>query len=168
MSTEVKETKEIKEEVEEAKKTSSTLNDATVIKVRSLVPNVFYTCPQTHEYFSWYEVGEIQDMTYKQLKIMKSQHPRFFTDQWLLVSNKDAVKKLNLKAAKENVNIKDMIVFNGNDFEEAETLIKSYSDDALAMLKPKVIKNIKTGKIANVKIIRLLEQYLEVNLMQYV
>ena len=48
--------------------TDTILNDDTKIQVQSLVPVVCYSCPVTFEYFSWLEIGDTQEMTYKQIR----------------------------------------------------------------------------------------------------
>jgi len=85
------------------------LTDDTRIIVKSLVPAVYYTCQTTYESFVWVEVGDEQEMTYKQLKIMKAKHPRYLTDRWLLPCNDLVIKKLALKETFVNkLNRQDM------------------------------------------------------------
>ena len=152
-----------------ASATSTILNDDTKITVKALVPAVYYTCSKTFETFAWVEVGDIQEMSFLQLRIMKAKHPRYFTEKWLLPSNKEVLKKLNLENFYMNkVNRGDMKKLYGTDVGEVEELLSSLSDDAKAELTQKVIKAVKEGKITNVKIIRLLEKQLGVELMQYV
>ena len=47
-------------------------------------------------------------------------------------------------------------------------MLAGLSDDAKAGLVEKVINGVKNGKIENIKIIRLLEAQLGIELMQYV
>lgn len=51
--------------------TSPALKDDTKVKVRALVPAVYYTCLKTMDSFAWEEVGDEQEMTYMQIKTMK-------------------------------------------------------------------------------------------------
>ena len=60
------------------KKIEPEITDNTIIEVKSLIPFVYYTCLTTHEEFEWLDAGDICEMTFKQLKIMKTKHPRFF------------------------------------------------------------------------------------------
>ena len=75
--------------------TSNVLNDDTRIVVEARVPAVYYTCPVTFETFSWLEVGDTQEMTFKQLRIMNTKHPRYFTEKWLLPNDETVMKKLH-------------------------------------------------------------------------
>lgn len=148
---------------------SATLNDDTRVSVKSLVPTVYYSCTTTFESFAWVEAGDIQEMTFKQLRMMKTKHPRYFTDKWLLPMNNNVVKKLGLdKVYANNMNRGDMRKLYGSDVKEVEELLSGLSNDAKTGLTHKVEDAVKNGKIENVKIIRCLEKHLGVELMQYV
>lgn len=152
-----------------AASTSSTLKDDTKIKVRALVPAVYYTCLKTMDSFAWEEVGDEQEMTYMQIKTMKVKYPRYFTEKWLLICNDEVLKKLNLtNVFAGKVTREDMKKFYGSDVGAAKELLAGLSDDAKAGLVEKVINGVKNGKIENIKIIRLLEAQLGIELMQYV
>lgn len=152
-----------------ASATSAVLSEDTKVEVKSLVPKVFYTCSKTHEPFSWVEVGDIQEMTYQQIKVMRAKHPRYFTEKWLLPLNQDVLKKLNLdKIYSTNITRADLKKLYGNDVDEVENLLSNLSGSARAELTQKVIDAAKKGKIVNIKIIRLLEKQLGVELMQLI
>lgn len=145
------------------------LNDDTKIEVQSLVPYVFYCCPITFEYFPWIETGEIHEMTYKQIRIMKAKHPRYFSERWLKPLNDDVLEKIGLKKLYENgLSRGDLKLLCGNDIEAAEEMLTNLNPDSKSELAKRVVKITKDGKIANVKIIRLLEKHLGVELMQYI
>jgi len=145
------------------------LTDDTKIIVKSLVPAVYYSCQTTFESFAWVEVGDEQEMTYKQLKIMKAKHPRYLTDRWLLPCNDLAVKKLGLKETFVNkLERSEKTVFYGNDIKKGESLIKKLSESGKEEIKSEIEGYVKNGKIANVKMIRMLENQLGLELMQYV
>ena len=119
--------------------------------------------------FAWEEVGDEQEMTYMQIKTMKAKHPRYFTEKWLLICNDEVLKKLNLtNVFAGKVTREDMKKFYGSDVGAAKELLAGLSDDAKAGLVEKVINGVKNGKIENIKIIRLLEAQLGIELMQYV
>lgn len=149
--------------------TSTVLNDETVIEVEARVPAVYYTCPITFETFSWLEVGDKQEMTYKQLRIMNTKHPRYFTEKWLLPCNEEVIKKLRLEKVFANkVSRTDMKKLCGSNIGEVEQLLSNLGSAAKTELTPKVVKYVKDGKIANVKMIRLLEKQLNIELMDLV
>lgn len=158
-------------EVAESSATSaaSVLNDDTKITVEARVPAVYYSCSVTFETFSWLEVGDKQEMTFRQLRIMRSKHPRYFTEKWLFPCDPVAVKKLNLEKVFVNkVNRNDMKRFFGDNVNDVADLISSLDSNAKNELVPKIIKYVKDGKIANVKMIRLLEKQLGIELMNLV
>lgn len=149
--------------------TSPVLKDDTKIMVRSLIPKVYYTCSKTMESFAWEEVGDEQEMTYMQIKTMKAKHPRYFTEKWLLICNDEALKKLNLTSVfSAKITAADMKKFYGSDVGVAKELLAGLTDDAKNGLMDKVAKAVKNGNIANVKMIRMLEKQLGIELMQLV
>lgn len=152
-----------------ASATSNVLNDDTRIVVEARVPAVYYTCPVTFETFSWLEVGDTQEMTFKQLRIMNTKHPRYFTEKWLLPNDGTVMKKLHLdKIYATKVNRADMKRFCGGDIKDVEELLSGLDSNAKTELTPKIVKYVKDGKITNVKMIRLLEKQLNVELMDLV
>ena len=154
---------------EAASATSNVLNDDTMITVEARVPAVYYTCPVTFETFSWLEIGDTQEMTFKQLRIMNTKHPRYFSEKWLLPNNELVMKKLKLdKIYATKVNRADMKRFCGNDIKDVEELLSGLDSNAKTELTPKIVKYVKEGKIANVKMIRLLEKKLSIELMDLV
>lgn len=145
------------------------LNDDTKITVQALVPIVCYTCPVTFETFSWMEVGDTQEMTYKQIRIMSVKHPRYFSERWLKPLNDDVLEKLKLrKYFESNLSRGDLKLLFGNDAGAAEELLVNLNPDAKSELAKKAVKAAKDGRINNVKIIRLIEKYLGVEIMDLV
>lgn len=145
------------------------LNDDTKIKVQSLVPVVCYSCPVTFETFNWMEVGDTKEMTYKQIRIMSVKHPRYFTEKWLKPLNNDVLEKLKLKKYFENnLNRGDLKLLFGNDVGAVEELLTNMNPDAKSELAQKAVKAAKDGKISNIKIIRLIEKHLGVEIMDLI
>ena len=145
------------------------LNDDTKITVQALVINICYTCPITFETFNWMEIGDTQEMTYKQIRIMSVKHPRYFSERWLKPLNDEVLEKLKLKRFFEsNLSRGDLKLLCGNDVGAVEELLTSLNPDAKSELAKKAVKSAKDGKINNVKIIRLIEQHLGVEIMDLV
>ena len=145
------------------------LTDDTKVTVQALVINVHYTCPVTFETFSWLEVGDTQEMTYKQIRIMSVKHPRYFTEKWLKPLNDDVLEKLKLKKYFENnLSRGDLKLLFGNDVAAVEEMLTSLNPDSKAELAKKAVKAAKDGKINNVKIIRLIEKHLGVEIMDLI
>jgi hypothetical protein len=79
------------------------------------------------------------------------------------------LNKLNLTSVYRNTLSRgDMKILYGSDVQAAEDLLSGLSDDALTELTQKVKNAVKNGKIVNIKIIRLLEKQLGVELMKLV
>jgi hypothetical protein len=108
-------------------------------------------------------------MTFKQLRIMNTKYPRYFTEKWLLPNDGTVMKKLHLdKIYATKVNRADMKRFCGDDIKDVEELLSGLDSNAKTELTPKIVKYVKDGKIANVKMIRLLEKKLGIELMDLV
>lgn len=149
--------------------TDTILNDDTKIQVQSLVPVVCYSCPVTFEYFSWLEIGDTQEMTYKQIRIMSVKHPRYFSEKWLKPLNDEVLDKLKLKRFFENnLSRGDLKLLFGNDVGAVEEMLTNLNPDSKAELAPKAVKAAKDGKISNVKIIRLIEKHLSIEIMKMI
>ena len=145
------------------------LTDDTKITVQALVINICYTCPITFETFNWMEVGDTQEMTYKQIRVMSVKHPRYFTEKWLKPLNDDVLEKLKLKKYFENnLSRGDLKLLFGNDVGAVEEMLTNLNPDSKAELAPKAVKSAKDGKISNVKIIRLVEKHLGVEIMDLI
>ena len=145
------------------------LNDDMKITVQALVPNVHYTCTVTFETFSWFEVGDTQEMTYKQIRIMSVKHPRYFSERWLKPLNDDVLERLKLKKYFENnLSRGDLKLLCGNDVGAVEEMLANLNPDSKAELAKKAIKAAKDGRINNVKIIRLIEKHLGVEIMDLI
>ena len=111
--------------------TSNVLNDDTRIVVEARVPAVYYTCPVTFETFSWLEVGDTQEMTFKQLRIMNTKHPRYFTEKWLLPNDETVMKKLHLdKIYATKVSRSDMKRFCGDNIKDVDELLSGLDSNA--------------------------------------
>lgn len=148
---------------------AKSLTDESKVLVKALVPSVYYTCSKTYESFSWTDIGDTQEMTYLQLRIMKTKYPRYFTEKWLMPCDDVVLKKLKLQDIfVSKLTREDMKKLYGNSTNAAEELLNDLTDGAREDLSQKVVKDVKSGKISNIKIIRLLEKYLNLDLMQHV
>ena len=145
------------------------LNDDTKITVQALVINICYTCPITFETFNWMEIGDTQEMTYKQIMIMSVKHPRYFSEKWLKPLNDEVLEQLKLKKFFENnLSRGDLKLLFGNDVGAVEEMLTNLNPDSKAELAPKAVKAAKDGKISNIKIIRLIEKHLGVEIMELI
>ena len=100
---------------------------------------------------------------------MNTKYPRYFTEKWLLPNDGTVMKKLHLdKIYTTKVNRADMKRFCGDDIKDVEELLSGLDSNAKTELTPKIVKYVKDGKIANVKMIRLLEKKLGIELMDLV
>lgn len=147
--------------------TKKNFKDTDKIIVKALVPNVHYTCPKTLDYFNWAEVGDEQEMTFAQLKIMKIKHRNYFTKKWLYIENETALDLLGISdifAVKFTRT--DMKLLYGNDVEAVKDKICYVTEKDKPEVIEKIRNAVKQGKIVNIKIIRLLENIFNIDLME--
>ena len=101
---------------------------------------------------------------------MKNKHSGYFTKKWLFPQNDSALKKLGIDdifAGKFDEK-KDMKLFYGDDVEAVREKLSYIAPENKENIGNKVIKAVKQGKIVNIKILRLLEKELDVELMDLV
>ena len=147
--------------------TKKNFKDNDKIIVKALVPNVHYTCPKTLDYFNWTEVGDEQEMTFAQLKIMKIKHRNYFTKKWLYIENETALDLLGISdifAVKFTRT--DMKLLYGDDVNAVKNKICYVTEKDKPEVVEKIRNAVKQGKIVNIKIIRLLENEFEIDLME--
>lgn len=148
---------------------AKSIRDNDVIVVKSLVPNVYYTCSKTLDTFSWADVGDAEEMTFAQLKVMKNKHGGYFTKKWLYPEDDMARKKLGIDSIfATTFEKKDMRLLYGNDVTAVKEKLHYIPAEEKAAYIKRVQTDVKQGKITNVKIIRLLEKELDISLMDLV
>ena len=147
--------------------TKKNFKDTDKIIVKALVPNVHYTCPKTLDYFNWVEVGDEQKMTFAQLKIMKIKHRNYFTKKWLYIEN-DTVS--DLLGISDIFIVKftrtDMKLLYGDDVNAVKDKICYVTEKDKPEVIEKIRNAVKQCKIVNIKIIRLLENTFNIDLME--
>lgn len=149
--------------------TTKSIRDNDTVIVKSLVPNVYYTCSKTLDSFIWAEAGNTEPMTFAQLKVMKTKHPDYFKKKWLYPQNEAVLKKLGIDGIfAGKFDRKDMQLLYGNDVEAVKEKISFIPFSEKEDFVNKVKKAVKQGKIVNIKIIRLLEKELEIELMDLI
>jgi hypothetical protein len=145
------------------------IKDSDIVIVKSLVSSVHYTCPKTLDSFSWAEVGDTNEMTFAQLKVMKTKHNGYFTKKWLYPQNEAALKKLGIDTIfAVKFEKRDMKLLYGNDVEAVKEKISYVPTVDRPAMVDKIEKAVKQGKIVNIKIIRLLEKEFGIDLMDLV
>ena len=148
---------------------AKTISDADVFTVKSIVPNVHYTCSKTQDYYIWADVGDENEMTFAQLKVMKNKHIGYFSKGWLIITDNGASRKLDLdKYYNDGFGKRDYKLFYGNDVDKVEKKLAFLPDSEKEQLSKRIIKSVSNGDIQNVKIIRLLEKTFDIELMDLV
>ena len=62
--------------------------------------NLFYASTRNPGYtVEWTEFGEVQEMDYAELLVMRGSQPRFFRDNWILIEDANVLRKLGVDLA---------------------------------------------------------------------
>ena len=141
--------------------------DTDKIIVKALVDNVHYTCPKTFEYFHWENARDEQEMTFEQVKLMKVKHKNYFTNKWLFIEDEavlDALGISDIFAVK--FTRADMKLLYGNDVDAVKDKICYVTEKDKPEVIEKIKNAVKQGKIVNIRIIKLLENTFNIDLME--
>lgn len=145
------------------------LKDSDKIKVISLIPNVSYLDKRTGDEYEWEESEQIEVLEYSVIKDMWRNYKSYFKNYWLKPLDDRVIQELGLSKLYKDY---DFIMDDANYTKEnIESICEKYSN-APRQLKPSICNRIKTlvkeGKISNVKIIRTLENKLDVDLISLI
>ncbi len=73
-------------ELKRAKKSSLTIPEDTLVRVKSgFYGKLYYKNLITHERVVWERQGEVQIMTLRELRAMRTTQPAFFKNQWIII-----------------------------------------------------------------------------------
>ena len=65
--------------------------------------NLFYASTRNPGYtVEWTEFGEVQEMDYAELLVMRGSQPRFFRDNWILIEDANVLRKLGVERYYKN------------------------------------------------------------------
>lgn len=142
------------------------LSDETKIIVKGLIPHVYYTCPKTQDSFVWDEIGDTQIMTYMQLKLMKNQHEGYFKLKWIYPMNDEVIDALKIREYYTlKPEFKDLSLFYENDYGRAKESIEMIDKADYEQWIEKFKNAVIAGNIQNIKIIKLIENKFNIDLI---
>lgn len=145
------------------------LKDKDKIKVISLIPNVSYLDKRTGDEYEWEESEQIEVLEYSVIRDMWKNYKSYFKNYWLKPLDDRVIQELGLSKLYKDY---DFVMDDANYTKEnIESICEKYGN-APRQLKPSICNRIKTlvkeGKISNVKIIRTLENKLDVDLISLI
>lgn len=158
------------EEEKTVKKTfkAEPLNDSDEIEVVSLIDNVSYKDSKTLDMYDWDVAGHVEYMSFETLKNMWRSHKGYFKNMWLKPNDDRVINKFGLTKTFE----KYEYLMNGANYTKKN--IKSICDaisNTPNGLKIAICDKVKSmvveGEIADISVIRALENHLKIDLISF-
>ncbi|MBD5476267.1 MAG: hypothetical protein HDR17_10545 [Lachnospiraceae bacterium] len=139
-----------------------------VVRVKSITfGGLTYKSRSTNAVLRWNQIGAVQDMTIAELNEMNNYKTDFLRKPLVILMDEKAIKKFRLTPVYENVakinNLAEV-------FESDMTTIEKVIDDAIRVnmrdvLISKVRQMYKTDRLTNVKILKLLQDKLQFDIL---
>ena len=162
---------EMNEEKEKTtKKTINTepLEDSDEIEVVSLIPNVSYKDSRTLDMYEWDEVGHVEHMTFETLKNMWRNNKGYFRYMWLKPNDDRVINKFGLtKTFKEYEYLMDAANYTKKNIDDICEVISKSPNGMKIAICDKVKNLVITGKVADVSVIKKLENRLKIELIDF-
>lgn len=171
VETVVEATEEMNEEVKKTtKKTTKVepLDKSDEIEVISLVPNVTYKDSKTHDMYEWDSVGHTEYMTVETLDNMWRNNKGYFKNLWLKPNDDRVINKFGLTKTFE----KYEYLMNGSNYTKKNIdkicdAIANTPNGLKLSICDKVKNLVISGEVADVFVIRALENRLKINLIDF-
>ena len=139
-----------------------------VVRVKSITfGGLTYKSRSTNAVLRWNQIGAVQDMTIAELNEMNNYKTDFLRKPLVILMDEKAIKKFRLTPVYENVakinNLSEV-------FKSDMATIKKVIDDAIRVnmrdvLISKVRQMYKTDRLTNVKILKLLQDKLQFDIL---
>lgn len=139
-----------------------------VVRVKSITfGGLTYKSRSTNAVLRWNQIGAVQDMTIAELNEMNNYKTDFLRKPLVILMDEKAIKKFRLTPVYENVakinNLSEV-------FESDMATIEKVIDDAIRVnmrdvLISKVRQMYKTDRLTNVKILKLLQDKLQFDIL---
>lgn len=144
------------------------LEDSDEIEVISLVPNVSYKDRKTLDMYEWHEVGHSEYMTFDILKNMWRTDKGYFKNLWLKPMDDRVINKFGLTKTFE----KYEYLMDGSNYtkKNIKTICEAIKDtpNGLKFAICNKVKNlVVNGEVADVFVIRELENRLQISLIEF-
>lgn len=113
----------------------------------------------------WSEFGEVQDIDFGELLIMRGSQPRFFRDNWILIEDAEILKKLGVDRYYKNAlttdNFDDVFHWSAEDIRSK---VCAMSDGMKDSIQVRAKELIKTGELDSRSVIKALNEVLHCDL----
>lgn len=171
VNTDIEVEEEMNEKAKEIKKKTvkaEPLNKTDEIEVISLVPNVSYKDSKTYDMYEWDTIGHSEFMTVETLDNMWRSNKGYFNNLWLKPNDDRVVNRFGLTKKFE----KYEYLMDGSNYtkKNIEAICDAIADtpNGLKLSICDKVKNLViSGEVADVFVIRKLENRLKINLIDF-
>ena len=144
------------------------LSDHDEIEVRSQIPNVSYEDERTSDFYSWESVGQIETMTFDAVKAMHRKYKSYFNDMWLKPLDDRVIKKLALTRTYDKYDyLMDESNYTADNIDEILDGLSSVSTGIRSTVITRIKDMVVDGTISDIKVIRRLEDKLNIDLISF-
>lgn len=164
--TEVVEEKKSSGKTKKAQPAEEPLSDSDEIEVMALIPNVSYEDERTSDYWKWEKAGDIETMTFEAIKAMHRKYKSYLRDMWLKPLDERVIKNLGLTRTYEQYDfLMNEDNYASSSIDEVLDGISSVPDALKIAIITRIKNMVADGTVADVKVIRKLENKLDIDLI---
>lgn len=148
---------------EEPAKPELTTEDYVVVR-NGYQGRLVYISQRTNEEFVWDAFGDEQEMQLRELKNAKSSNKGFFEKNWFMFDDPEVIQFLGLSGMYKNaIPVDDFdTIFFGTEEEVKEKLL-SLPSGQKASVRYRAKELIDNGKVDSLKVIKVIEEVLNVS-----
>lgn len=143
------------------------ITNDTMVECRSGVSgNLIYKSLLNPGYtVEWNDLGDVQEMEYRELVSMRGNQRRFFEENWILIDDPAVIKKLGVERYYKNSlttdNFEEVFTMPAEKIKEVVPTLPGGTKDAIAS---EAKKKIESGELDSRSAIKALEDSLSVDL----
>jgi hypothetical protein len=139
----------------------SKIDDNVLIDIMSgLTGGLVYRSERTNTTWEFEEFGQSDTMTFGELVTLKNKYPRFLTEGWLIILDKQVQDEFKLTEMYENIITPDNIdeIFSIRDVEVLEKFIDSLPDGMKETFVNKAIEKYDKDELDSVAVVKLIQK----------
>lgn len=144
------------------------LEDSDEIRVVSLIPNVSYKDSKTFDMYEWDRIGHVEYMTVDVLKNMWRHNKGYFKNMWLKPEDERIIEKFGLAKTFEKYEyLMEESNYTKKNIDAICDAISNTPNGLKFAICDKVKNLVINGKIADVSVIKALENRLRIDLIEF-
>lgn len=156
----------MKEDVNAREAKETKLLDNEEVAIESLIPNVSYYDSKTGDMYEWDNAGDIVYMTVGTLKDLWRTSKGYFRNMWLRPSDDRVIKQFGMQKIFEKYEyLMEPSNYTRDNVCDIIKEINAAPNSLKSSLVKKIINMVSDGKITDIKVIRDIEKYFDLDLI---